>query len=152
MQGRLVLLGRVEEGRMCGPQGREDVVRRIGRCRGERTGRGPGYGGFRRAGIGRRRREERRHDGRGAGRRRGQGVGERQHEGLSLLDRQVLRQDEARQLHVGSRREGEGLPRVARQGLLVTSRPGARAVSLARRPNAAAHIAPPLRRGDSLCG
>ncbi|CAI9008345.1 hypothetical protein EMIT0158MI4_70125 [Burkholderia ambifaria] len=131
VQGRVVLFGRVEEGCMRGSQGREDLVRRIGCCGGQRTGRGARNGGIRYSGIGPRARQERAGDDRGsAWRRRGPGVGQRQHEGLSLLDRQVLRQDEARQLHVGSGGEDEGLPCIARQGLFVTQ--AGRAGSLAR--------------------
>ncbi len=57
----------------------------------------------------------------GACRRARPGLGKYRHQGVPLRNRQVLRQDQARRIHVGSSREGEGLPRVARQDVFVTS-------------------------------
>lgn len=58
----------------------------------------------------------------GTARRRARpGLGEHRYQGVPLRNRQVLRQDQARRIHVGSSREGEGLPRVARQDVFVTS-------------------------------
>jgi len=51
-----------------------------------------------------------RSDDSGRGRRRWSGLGKYQQQDLSLPDRQILRQDEDRRVHVGKRRKGQGLP------------------------------------------